>query len=125
MRLVCVLDCADPDRLAAFWAAALRYRRQGDGPAAQYVSLLDPLGRGPELLLQRVPEPKDGKNRMHLDLRVPGAEGELDRLLRIGATRLRGPFDEDGWVTTVLADPEGNEFCLVVPPEGPERSAAA
>ncbi|MFC5753819.1 VOC family protein [Actinomadura rugatobispora] len=116
MRQVFVLDCADPERLAAFWAAALRYRRHPHSPP--YTALDDPRGEGPKWLLQRVPEPKVGKNRMHPDLRVTDMDGELARLTGLGATVVRGPFDDEGWLTTVLADPEGNEFCLIVEPEG-------
>ncbi|XVQ09156.1 VOC family protein [Spirillospora sp. CA-255316] len=115
MRQVFVLDCADPERLAGFWAAALGYRRHPFSPP--YVALDDPRGEGPKWLLQRVPEPKTGKNRMHPDLRVTDMDGELARLTGLGATVVRGPFDDEGWLTTVLADPEGNEFCLIVEPE--------
>ncbi len=114
MELVWVLDCADPERIAGFWATALGYRRQEFTPP--YLALTDPAGRWPELLLQQVPEPKQGKNRMHLDLRVNDLEPELERLLAAGAQRVRGPFDDNGWLTCVLGDPEGNEFCLLVPP---------
>ncbi|PWI42370.1 VOC family protein [Streptomyces sp. ICBB 8177] len=116
MELAVVLDCADPERLAGFWSTALGYRRTGG--EAPYVVLADPGGRWPELLLQRVPEPKRGKNRAHLDLRVSTLEPHLARLLEAGARRLRGPFDDGGWLTVVLADPEGDEFCLIVPPGG-------
>ncbi|MFD7919354.1 VOC family protein [Streptomyces sp. NPDC059740] len=113
-ELALVLDCADNDRLAEFWCAALGYRRVR--AVAPYVSLGPPAGHGPELLLQQVPEPKRVKNRMHLDLRVPELEPELSRLLACGAGIVRGPFDDNGVLTTVLADPEGNEFCLLVWP---------
>ncbi|NSC25391.1 VOC family protein [Streptomyces albus subsp. chlorinus] len=113
-QLALVLDCADNDRLARFWCAVLGYRRVR--AVDPYVSLAPSDGKGPELLLQRVPEPKRGKNRMHLDLRVPRLEPELSRLQACGATVLRGPFDDNGILTTVLADPEGNEFCLLVWP---------
>ncbi|MFB4318317.1 VOC family protein [Actinomadura sp. 21ATH] len=116
MRLVFVLDCADPDRLADFWTAALGYDRGPYDPP--YVSMTDPSGEGPQMLLQRVPEPKTAKNRMHPDLRVTDMEDELARLTGLGASVVRGPFTDDGWPTTVMADPEGNEFCLIVPPEG-------
>jgi predicted enzyme related to lactoylglutathione lyase len=112
-----VLDCADPDALAGFWSNALGYRVAPAGHGA-YVTLHDPAGRRPDLLLQRVPEPKSGKNRMHLDLRTDAVEPHLGRLRDLGASVLRGPFDDAGWLTTVLADPEGNEFCLIVPPGG-------
>jgi predicted enzyme related to lactoylglutathione lyase len=116
MQLVWVLDCADPLRLAGFWSAVLGYRA---GPwEPPYLSLTDPSGRWPELLLQQVPEAKAGKNRMHPDLRVAEMGPELARLLELGALVVRDPFEEEGWRTAVLADPEGNEFCLVVPPDG-------
>ncbi|WEV29346.1 VOC family protein [Streptomyces sp. 71268] len=116
MILALVLDCSDPDALAPFWAQALGYRVVRAN--APYVALGDPHGVGPELLLQRVPEPKRGKNRMHLDLRVPRMEPELARLRALGARAVRGPFDDEGWLTTVLLDPEGNEFCVLeVPPD--------
>lgn len=114
MELVWVLDCADPDRLADFWAGALGYERGPSG--SPYVALADPDEARPTLLLQQVPEPKTVKNRMHVDLRVPDMTGELARLRGLGASVLRGPFDDRGWLTTVLADPEGNEFCLIVSP---------
>jgi predicted enzyme related to lactoylglutathione lyase len=111
-ELVCVLDCLDGDRLADFWAAVLGFERGEFHPP--YVSLR---GTDRELLLQQVPEPKVTKNRMHLDLRVPAMEPELTRIRALGATVLRGPFDDAGWLTTVLADPEGNEFCVLVRPQ--------
>lgn len=106
-----VVDCADPEALAPFWAQTLGYDVVRRNPP--YVALGHPAGTRPELLLQRVPEPKEGKNRMHLDLRVGALEDELGRLLGLGARRLRGPFDDQGCRTVVLADPEGNEFCLI------------
>jgi predicted enzyme related to lactoylglutathione lyase len=116
MRINYVLDCADPDALAGFWAAALGFERHGSG--GPYVSLRRPGTGQPELLLQQVPEAKRGKNRMHPDLRVADSEAEVARLRELGATVLRGPLDDDGHWTTVMADPEGNEFCVIVSPEG-------
>ena len=66
MDIELVLDCADLDRMTAFWTAALGYEHTGS--AAQYAVLRDRDGRRPRLLLQRVDEPKSGKNRMHIDL---------------------------------------------------------
>ncbi|TDD68404.1 VOC family protein [Actinomadura rubrisoli] len=114
MELVFVLDCSDPDGLADFWAAALGYER---GPYEPPYVRLDPPGEGPRMLLQRVPEPKVAKNRMHPDLRITDMDAELTRVTALGARVVRGPFVDDGWPTTVLADPEGNEFCLIVPEE--------
>jgi predicted enzyme related to lactoylglutathione lyase len=120
MRLLMVLDCADADALADFWAAALRWERGRFDPP--YVRLRDPAGRWPNLLLQQVPEPKQGKNRMHLDIQAPQLQPELDRLTGLGARVVTPTHDDGGFVTTVLADPQGNEFCLIVPPaEGHDR----
>jgi predicted enzyme related to lactoylglutathione lyase len=111
MELVFVLDCRDPDALADFWAAALGYERGEYAPP--YVPLTDPSGKGPRMLLQSVPEPKSGKNRMHPDMRITDMDAELARVTALGATVVRGPFVDGGRPTTVLADPEGNEFCLI------------
>jgi hypothetical protein len=119
MRLVIVLDCVDADALAEFWAAALGYRR---GPfGSPYVRLEDPGRRWPDLLLQQVPEPKNGKNRMHLDLQVLDVAAEVDRLVGAGASVIDPAHDDDGFQTAILADPEGNEFCVIRPPDGDDR----
>jgi predicted enzyme related to lactoylglutathione lyase len=60
---------------------------------------------------------------MHLDLQVRDAHGEVDRLTALGATVLQPAHDDEGFLTVVLADPEGNEFCVVRPPDGDERLA--
>ena len=106
-----VIDCADHGRVVDFWAAALGYERREVNE--QYVALLPPArepGR-PPLLFQKVPEPKAGKNRVHLDFTAPVMADEVARLVRLGASliaeRSLGDFR---W--TVLADPEGNEFCV-------------
>jgi predicted enzyme related to lactoylglutathione lyase len=106
-----VVDCADHGRVVDFWAAALGYERRPVNE--QYVALGPPArepGR-PPLLFQKVPEPKAGKNRVHLDFTVPVMADEVARLVGLGARviaeRSLGDFR---W--TVLADPEGNEFCV-------------
>jgi predicted enzyme related to lactoylglutathione lyase len=106
-----VLDCADPDRLAGFWAEALGY--VSVGTVGSYVALF-PDGRpGPKLLLQRVPEPKTTKNRMHLDIETPDIEAEATRLEGLGATRVQAEtVHEHGTTWVLMADPEGNEFCV-------------
>ena len=111
VRIGLVLDCADPERLAAFWGPALDYVNLGT--AGAYVALF-PNGRpGPKLLLQRVGEPKAVKNRMHLDIEVPDIETEASRLVALGATRVsEGPCAEHGSTWILMADPEGNEFCV-------------
>jgi predicted enzyme related to lactoylglutathione lyase len=118
--LLVVLDTTDPERLARFWTEALRYERS---PRSEepYVVLVPPERERPaegrfEFLLQRVPEPKVGKNRMHVDLRVPDLEPEVHRLERLGATPLGDEIREGGFRWVVMADPEGNEFCLGTEP---------
>jgi predicted enzyme related to lactoylglutathione lyase len=107
-----VLDCLDPVALAPFWAEALGYTVIGD--AGSYVLLLPSEGNsGPQLLLQRVPEPKQGKNRMHLDVHTPDIEREASRLGELGATRVRAEtLCEHGTNWILMQDPEGNEFCV-------------
>ncbi|MDQ3738689.1 MAG: VOC family protein [Actinomycetota bacterium] len=106
-----VLDCSDPEGLARFWGPALGYTNLGT--AGAYVALF-PGGRpGPKLLLQRVAETKTVKNRMHLDFEVSDIESEADRLVALGAARVSdGPRSEHGSSWIVMADPEGNEFCV-------------
>lgn len=106
-----VLDCADAERLAAFWAPALGYASLG--AAGAYVVLVPEGKSGPKLLLQRVPEPKTVKNRMHLDIETTDVEAEAARLQALGARRLRADLvREHGTSWVVMADPEGNKFCV-------------
>jgi predicted enzyme related to lactoylglutathione lyase len=71
------------------------------------------------VLLQRAPDDKRQKNRLHLDLRTASLEGEVERLLGLGASLLTGhPVIEHGWRWHILADPDGNEFCVLQPPAG-------
>jgi len=120
--LAIVLDCSDLDRSAAFWCGVLGYRAEPSSPG-RYRQLLPPDGNGVELLLQRVPESKAGKNRLHLDLRVPDLEAETARVLAWGARRVTtDPIEEYGWTWHVLADLDGNEFCILQPPTDPGDS---
>ena len=115
-ELVIVIDCADLDRSAAFWSAALGYTASpaGTGP---YRGLEPESGAGIDVLLQRVPDVKGQKNRLHLDLRTPDLDAEVRRVLGLGATLLTSePVTEDGWLWHILADPDGNEFCVLQPP---------
>jgi Glyoxalase-like domain len=136
-----VFDCADPDKLARFWAEALHYKLQ-DPPAgfeswqaflqAQGVpesdwnsasALVDPDGGGPRVFFQRVPEGKTVKNRVHLDLNVGGGRqspiderrrriaAEVERLSRLGARQDREVTERDEYFVKMF-DPEGNEFDL-------------
>jgi catechol 2,3-dioxygenase-like lactoylglutathione lyase family enzyme len=106
---ICV-DCSDPDRLAEFWSAVLGWpvgERDEDS-----VELVGPPG-WPTLLFIQVPEPKTVKNRLHLDVNATDRDQqeEVDRLLALGATHADVGQGEVSWV--VLADPEGNEFCVL------------
>lgn len=106
-----VIDCNDFERMAAFWEEALRYtpREPADD---DWVVLRDPDGGGVNVALQQVPEPRVGKNRLHLDLYTDDPEGEVARLLAIGAARYprKAEPDED---FVVLIDPEGNLFDVI------------
>lgn len=104
-----VLDCLDPSALAEFWAEALDYSVLGG--VANY-TLLVAEDTGAQLLLQKVAEPRAGKNRMHLDITCADVPGEVARLEALGANRISGDIDEHGMHWVVLADPEGNEFCV-------------
>ena len=120
-ELVIVIDCADLDRSAAFWSAVLGYtaspRRHRRGRSDRYRSLEPESGAGIDVLLQRVPDVKGQKNRLHLDLRTPDLDAEVRRVLDLGATLLTSePVTEDGWLWHILADPDGNEFCVLQPP---------
>jgi len=106
-----VLDCSDPRRLAAFWAGALDYVDVGS--VENYTLLVPRTPDAPRLLLQKVPEDKSAKNRMHLDIHTPDIEAEATRLEALGATRTADrPQSEHGHSWVLMADPEGNEFCV-------------
>ena len=136
-----VIDCADPAQLAEFWAAALGSKlpdpppgfaswqavlEANNVPESEWNSasaVVDPAGAGPRFFFQRVPEPKTVKNRVHVDLNVSGgfsvpleerkrrSHAEAERLQSLGAKQL---WINDNWsgYSIVLADAEGNEFCV-------------
>jgi len=111
------VDCADAYTLSRWWGTTLDYAEDPDDPnePGHEECMIQSPDRGHRLLFIEVPEPKQGKNRIHFDLRPRGGtrDEELARLLAHGATEvndLRQP-DGRGWV--VLADPEGNEFCIL------------
>src|SRR5215208_5430359 len=115
-----VVWVADIPRAAAFWAGVLGYvvRGRNDAvvdPGTKWVVLTDPRRRWANLSLQLSSEPKRGRNRLHLDLYTQDQEREVARLIGLGATRL--PWDyEEGDDFVVLADPDGNEFCVIQSP---------
>lgn len=104
------IDVNDSNLMADFWSGALAYEtafRSGG-----HVYLIDPSGRGPHVYLQPVEEGRTEKNRLHLDIVVPDLDAEVDRITRLGATRVDERRTAYTWFV-VLADPEGNLFCLV------------
>ncbi len=110
-RVDLVLDCADPSALVAFWRDALDYREYYTD--ASMAVLVPKEGNSPPLVLQGVPEPRVGKNRMHLDIVVDDIEPEVARLVALGAQRLdegAQNFGDTLWVR--MSDPEQNEFCV-------------
>jgi catechol 2,3-dioxygenase-like lactoylglutathione lyase family enzyme len=116
IRWQCVcFDSTDPRRAAGFWEQALGWRRTYD--TDDEVVLEPPEGSpedgvSPDILFLRVPEEKTVKNRLHLDLRPVDQTAEVARLEALGAVRTDvGQGDEQTWV--VLADPDGNEFCVL------------
>jgi hypothetical protein len=116
IRIQCLcIDTTDPLRLAAFWQAALGWRRtfEEDGEIVLEPPEGSPEdGVAPDLLFLRVPEEKAVKNRLHLDLRPVDQAAEVARLEGLGARRVEvGQGTEVSWV--VLADPGGNEFCVL------------
>ena len=135
-------DAHDPAALAAFWAEALGFQVQAPPPGFDSwdaaleawgvpperrndaSAVVDPDGKGPRIFIQRVPEGKTAKNRVHLDVRAaPGLEGdermtaleaECERLVALGATRQQRhePAPPLSFGHIMMTDPEGNEFCL-------------
>ena len=117
-------DAGDPQRIAAFWARALRYVPEPGFDGPDNASIVDPEGRGPAIGFLRVPEGKTAKNRMHIDIRVAGEPPwdrvERDRLVHervaelvaAGATRVREELYDGELGHVVMLDPAGNEFCV-------------
>jgi predicted enzyme related to lactoylglutathione lyase len=108
-------DCADPRTVATFWAAVTGWPvTEEPNPGSADCAVQPPEGGGPRLYFVSVPDSKAVKNRLHLDI-VPAdrtQDEEIARLGRLGARVVTDPRPELGWV--VLADPEGNEFCVEI-----------
>ena len=132
------IDCSAPHELADWWAEALGWQVEAHDEAfirrmvqaghaseeqttvhrgalvwREGAAITSPEPGRPRVLFQQVPEPKSGKNRLHLDVRIgpEHQEAEVARLLALGATELwRGSQGPHSWVT--MSDPEGNEFCV-------------
>src|ERR1700754_4209019 len=107
-----VVDSEDPARLARWWAEALGPQIVHEAPGS--VETRRSVEELPALLFTPVPEPKTVKNRLHIDLRPDDQEAEVERLVNMGARPVDiGQRADAGWI--VLADPEGNEFCVLSP----------
>ena len=117
------IDCRDPQLVADFWCLALGYRLVEVNDEGAEIEPIE--GPGQVMLFIVVPEGKDVKNRLHLDLRASGSMAEeVARMEGLGATAIRR-VDEHGSYWTVMADPEGNEFCVLRGPDDgwvPQRS---
>ncbi len=114
LRIDCVtVDCSDPARLARFWSQALGWMIDFEDDAEVAVTPSSSHeGHATDLLFLRVPGAKQVKNRLHLDLRPDDQDAEVARLEGLGARRVDiGQGDSQTWV--VMADPEGNEFCVL------------
>jgi predicted enzyme related to lactoylglutathione lyase len=112
------IDCADPLRSARFWATVFGTDvGESDGEGPHYVDLL-PAPGVPTLRFQRVSEPKLTKNRLHLDVSVEDLDEACARIEALGGRRIsEQALTEYGYEWLVMADLEGNEFCLVRGPE--------
>ena len=119
-----VIDCHDYVLVGTFWSRVLGYEitEQSDGPENYHVALQGPDGAGPTILVDRTPDQKVSKNRLHIDVNATDRshDEEVERILALGATRADIGQGEQSWV--VLADPEGNEFCVLQSRVEPHRT---
>jgi predicted enzyme related to lactoylglutathione lyase len=103
------IDAADPAGLGDFWKQLTGYSVDFSN---EFVTVLTGDGSvGPRFMFIKVPEPKTAKNRAHVDFATPDLEGEVTRVLGLGA-ELVGRYDEYGTTWATFRDPEGNEFCV-------------
>ena len=118
LRIQCItIDCENPRTLADFWAAALDWKITFEDENEVALELLDgspEVGRIPDILFIKNPDRKSAKNRLHLDLRPLNQDAEVSRLESLGAKRIEiGQSDDSDTSWVVMADPEGNEFCVL------------
>jgi predicted enzyme related to lactoylglutathione lyase len=105
------VDCVDPRRVARFWSALLE---REEGPSQDgWVYLGERTDVLPRLVFQPVSEPKRGKTRIHLDVSVDDITAGIKEVIALGGSLTGERHDYDAGVVVVMADPEGNEFCLV------------
>ncbi|HMB67269.1 MAG TPA: VOC family protein [Candidatus Bathyarchaeia archaeon] len=110
-----VIDCNEFDKMLAFWQDTLHYVSKHP-PKDEWVILRDPQGKSPNVSLNKIPKNIKGRIRLHLDLYTTDQEGEIERLLKMGATLYPRDYksDED---FKILVDPEGNHFCVIQIPK--------
>lgn len=119
LKIQCMtIDCHNPKALSEFWAQALNWKFDGNATENEaYIERnlgADNTDGYPDLLFIKTPDQKSSKNRVHLDLRPENQMEEVERLEKIGATRIeigQSSYSETTWI--VMADPEGNEFCVL------------
>ena len=128
IRIQCLtIDCHDPKLLGEFWQQVLSWRITHESDTE--VVLEPPAGSplenvAPDILFLKVPDNKVAKNRLHLDLRPDDRDAEVARIKKLGAVEVEIGQSQDANTTwVVLADPEGNEFCVLQPPK--DQSTAA
>jgi hypothetical protein len=112
-----VIDAADPVRLGHWWAEVLDYKMLTE--SAEETEIGSGSGGGPTLIFVPVPQPKTVQNRLHIDLRADDQDAEVERLVNMGARHVDVGQGDVSWV--VLADPEGNEFCVLAGAAGTTR----
>jgi predicted enzyme related to lactoylglutathione lyase len=112
-----VMDTQDPERILPFWCEVMGVKVRSTWDDSRYV-MLDPNRDGLMVGLQRVPEPKVGKNRAHFDVLVDNLDEATALVERLGGRRSESvhTFELDGYSWRAVADPEGNEFCLYTMP---------
>ncbi len=119
LKIQCItIDCHNPTALAQFWAQALGWKFD-ENFTENEAFIEKKLGANnadgyPDLLFIKTPDKKSVKNRIHLDLRPENQMEEVERLEKIGATRIEvGQSSDSSTTWVVMADPEGNEFCVL------------
>ena len=128
IRIQCLtIDCHDPKLLGEFWQQVLSWRITHESDTE--VVLEPPAGSplenvAPDILFLKVPDKKVVKNRLHLDLRPDDRDAEVARIKKLGAVEVEIGQSQDANTTwVVLADPEGNEFCVLQPPKNQSTAA--
>ena len=128
IRIQCLtIDCHNPKLLGEFWGEVLGWQVTHESEFEVVVE--PPAGSplqnvAPDILFLKVPDKKIVKNRLHLDLRPDNRDAEVARIKKLGAVEVEIGQSQDPNVTwVVLADPEGNEFCVLQPPQGESTTA--